>query len=79
MMISPGTSNDSELFTRPAPQAPWYLFLDIDSTLSDIAPIPDAVNVGAPHVVGIKLVEHDKSTAIGPGDALGWPEGILAA
>ena len=47
-MTTPNTSDDSGQLTRPAPpQAPWCLFLDIDGTLLDIAPTPDAVNVDA--------------------------------
>jgi len=42
------TSSDSRSFARPAlPRAPWCLFLDIDGTLLDIAPTPDAVVVDA--------------------------------
>jgi trehalose 6-phosphate phosphatase len=48
MSTTPSTSTDTEEFARPVPpQAPWCLYLDIDGTLLDIAPTPDAVNVDA--------------------------------
>lgn len=48
MIHTPSTSSDSEQLAHPSPpQAPWCLFLDIDGTLLDIAPTPDAVNVDA--------------------------------
>jgi trehalose 6-phosphate phosphatase len=48
MVTTPSTSTDAEEFARPVPpQVPWCLYLDIDGTLLDIAPTPDAVNVDA--------------------------------
>jgi trehalose 6-phosphate phosphatase len=43
-----GTSKDLGGLARPPlPQAPWCLFLDIDGTLLEFAPTPDAVKVDA--------------------------------
>jgi trehalose 6-phosphate phosphatase len=48
MIDSPSTMIDSGRSGRPAfPRAPWCLFLDIDGTLLDIAPTPEAVSVDA--------------------------------
>jgi len=48
MIATPNTPIETGTSPRPAPpQAPWCLFLDVDGTLLDIAPTPDAVEVDA--------------------------------
>jgi trehalose 6-phosphate phosphatase len=48
-MVIPETTIESGPAARPAlPPVPWCLFLDVDGTLLDIAPTPDAVRVDAP-------------------------------
>jgi len=65
MMHAPSNPNDSGQFTRPAPpQAPWCLFLDIDGTLLDIAPTPDAVDVDAPLLNLLRRLERACDGAI---------------
>jgi trehalose 6-phosphate phosphatase len=65
MIHTPGTSIEPGQLTRPAPpQAPWCLFLDIDGTLLDIAPTPDAVNVDAPLLSLLRRLERACDGAI---------------
>ena len=65
MMKTPNTSNHSGEFARPAPpQAPWCLFLDIDGTLLDIAPTPDAVHVDAMLLTLLRRLERACGGAI---------------
>ena len=65
MMNTPSASNDSERLANPGrPQAPWCLFLDIDGTLLDIAPTPDAVNVDAPLLSLLRRLERACDGAI---------------
>jgi len=43
---------------RPSiPESPWCLFLDVDGTLLDMAPTPDAVRVDAPLVELLRRLE----------------------
>jgi trehalose 6-phosphate phosphatase len=46
------------------PQAPWCLFLDIDGTLLDIAPTPDAVTVDAALLNLLRRLERASDGAI---------------
>jgi trehalose 6-phosphate phosphatase len=65
MTQTPSASNDSGLFAHPAPpRAPWCLFLDIDGTLLDIAPTPDAVIVDAPLLGLLRRLERACGGAI---------------
>jgi len=65
MMTAPSTSTDSGQGARPAPpQAPWCLFLDIDGTLLDIAPTPDAVNVDAALLNLLRRLERASNGAL---------------
>lgn len=65
MMNTASTSNDSSGLARPAPpQAPWCLFLDIDGTLLDIAPTPDAVEVDTALLDLLRRLERASDGAI---------------
>jgi trehalose 6-phosphate phosphatase len=65
MTSPPSTTIATREFDRPAPpHAPWCLFLDIDGTLLDIAPTPDAVNVDASLLDLLRRLERASDGAI---------------
>jgi trehalose 6-phosphate phosphatase len=65
MTSPPSTTTASREFDRPAPLgAPWCLSLDIDGTLLDIAPTPDAVSVDASLLDLLRRLEHACDGAI---------------
>jgi len=58
MMEVPGTTAESTDSKRPSiPATPWCLFLDVDGTLLDFAPTPDAVRVDASLVDLLRRLE----------------------
>jgi trehalose 6-phosphate phosphatase len=65
MTHTPSTSAWAERISHPGrPQEPWCLFLDIDGTLLDIAPTPDAVHVDAALVDLLRRLERACDGAI---------------
>lgn len=66
--------------TLPALRADWALFLDIDGTLLDLAPTPDAVTVPVdlPRVVGELSRTLDGALALVSGRSVAWIDRTFA-